>query len=202
MFTLVGREEAQGLSFAGLYQVRLCLNGKIHDVRIDDYFPCKFNGRSVYIGTHGDDLWPMLIEKAYAKVYSNYDALRAGLCHEALSDLSGAPVFHWDLEDERGQAELSGDKLWQRLISIDYYNNLVVVGTTGEDKWIAPRKAKSLGGPGLVAAHSYALLLAVTLSSGARIALIRNPWEEIQWSGPYARLFSLIIVSVSRLIKC
>ena len=100
--------------------MRLCVNGVWRDVVVDDYFPCSFNGRYVYTHTRvclshhrhashctsssreymqpithavqRDELWAMLIEKAFAKVTGSFDALRAGLAHEALIELTGNSI--------------------------------------------------------------------------------------------------------------
>lgn len=66
---------------AGCYAVNLNINGKSFTVVIDDNFPVKYdkNGQIKPAFTKsksGDnELWMLLVEKAIAKVYGNYEAM-------------------------------------------------------------------------------------------------------------------------------
>jgi calpain-15 len=55
-------------SSCGLYRLRICKNGQWKVVTVDDYFPCIPGAGPVYARSHGNELWTMLIEKAFAKV--------------------------------------------------------------------------------------------------------------------------------------
>ena len=48
--------------------MRLCKNGNWVHVVVDDYFPCSPEGGPVYSRGEGDELWVLLLEKAFAKV--------------------------------------------------------------------------------------------------------------------------------------
>jgi hypothetical protein len=39
-------------------------------------------------GNEGDELWPMVLEKAYAKMYGTYNYIEAGKVQYALSDMT------------------------------------------------------------------------------------------------------------------
>jgi calpain-15 len=41
---------------------------------VDDYFPVKDN-RLVFSRTRGNDIWVILLEKAYAKAYGSYESI-------------------------------------------------------------------------------------------------------------------------------
>ena len=43
---------------------------------------------------HGNELWVILIEKAYAKLHGSYERISGGQTHEALRDMTGAPSFY------------------------------------------------------------------------------------------------------------
>ena len=97
------------LNDVGIYQVNLCLDGKWTPVIVDSHLPIapqdkkkrstEFRG---IVGNHdyvpafcdvpNGQLWPALIEKAYAKAHGSYAQLSGGFIAEALQDLTGAPT--------------------------------------------------------------------------------------------------------------
>lgn len=85
---------------SGIYRVKFCKNGEWVTVTVDDYFPCYPEGEPLFARAHGNELWVMLLEKAYAKLHGNYYLLRGGFSHEALLDLTGCPTISYDLDDE------------------------------------------------------------------------------------------------------
>ena len=56
----------------GLYQLRICKNGEWVKVTVDDYIPCYYGGGPMFCRATGDELWVLLLEKAYAKLHGNY----------------------------------------------------------------------------------------------------------------------------------
>jgi adenine specific DNA methylase Mod len=48
------------------------------------------------------ELWVSLIEKAYAKLHLNYEALVSGFIDDALTDLTGFVAENFNLHDKRG----------------------------------------------------------------------------------------------------
>jgi calpain-15 len=76
--------------------VRLLVSGKPTLVTIDDYIPCFFNNRDwvpAFATTNKTDqaIWPLLLEKAWAKVHGNYEKTISGSNKEAVLCLTGAP---------------------------------------------------------------------------------------------------------------
>lgn len=75
----------------GIYRVKVCKNGEWTTITIDDFFPCYPEGGPIFSRGHGNELWILLLEKAYAKLHGNYFQLRGGFTNEALIDLTGCP---------------------------------------------------------------------------------------------------------------
>jgi hypothetical protein len=66
----------------GCYCVALCLNGVWEEVIVDDHFVCKNYGYGKYLcafnSTKNNELWVMLLEKAWAKVHGGYMNISSG----------------------------------------------------------------------------------------------------------------------------
>jgi calpain-15 len=56
----------------GVYRLRLNKNGIWQEFTIDDYMPCELEGLPMYTRNNFDELWVMLLEKAYAKLHGGY----------------------------------------------------------------------------------------------------------------------------------
>ncbi|CAE7596848.1 Capn15 [Symbiodinium natans] len=91
----------------GVYQLRLCHAGEWLDLVVDDYFPTsqvsegftdgqtiRFSrgGSLCYLGGARRQLWPPLVEKAAAKLFGCYGALKGGTFAEALALFTGYPT--------------------------------------------------------------------------------------------------------------
>jgi calpain-15 len=79
----------------GVYSIWMNIDGLWTETIVDDYFPIKDEGRGAvqfaFSRTSEDELWVLLLEKAYAKNYGNYFTIEGGDPVYALRDLTGAP---------------------------------------------------------------------------------------------------------------
>ena len=74
-------------------------------ITVDDYFPCSQNGTHSYVrvssgNTNTKEIWPMLIEKAYAKMYGSYQNISGGYVDAALADLTNGAPDRYSLQDQ------------------------------------------------------------------------------------------------------
>ena len=77
----------------------MCHGGDWIDVTIDDLFPCSPFGEPLFAGCPRNELWVMLLEKAYAKLLGSYYALNGGTICNTLIDLTGLPTSSYNLAD-------------------------------------------------------------------------------------------------------
>jgi calpain-15 len=82
----------------------LFIDGLWRCVVIDDYFPLH-GGRPIFAKDHSEEIWVMLIEKAYAKTFKNYQAIESGLTGIALNALTGAP-FEYLNKDSKSSIDV------------------------------------------------------------------------------------------------
>jgi hypothetical protein len=81
------------LSSNGIYGCQMYVLGVPTTITIDDHFPLGQNGSSVFAGPSKDGaLWGMLLEKCFAKLHGNYEAIIAGDPRHSIEVLTGAPM--------------------------------------------------------------------------------------------------------------
>ena len=80
----------------GVYAINWFKNGVPTETIVDDFIPCKGEGESsrpCFSTTKSNELWVLILEKAWAKVHNDYVRVIAGLSHETFRDLTGAPSY-------------------------------------------------------------------------------------------------------------
>lgn len=79
------------------------------EVVIDDYIPCD-RGEPVFSSANGNELWVILLEKAWAKLHGSYERIEAGFAENVMHDLTGAPAE---------VIEIGEDHLWDSVKKAD-----------------------------------------------------------------------------------
>ncbi|KAK4171194.1 putative calpain [Triangularia setosa] len=140
-------------------------------------------GQALYFAAcrEENETWLPLLEKAYAKVHGDYDAIWGGWVGEGVEDLTGGVNSELALEDV-----LSKENLWKELANANgnFVFGLDILDRNGSNK------------NGLANAHAYSLLAAVEEvgedGKVVRLVKIRNPWGERggdgmgEWTGPWS----------------
>lgn len=96
--------------------LRFFKNGEPEMVIIDDWLPLDGTGKPAFTkgGADGLELWPAILEKGYAKLYSSFSFIEAGKVQMALADLTekGFPE-ELKLADYRKNLKLFQNKLFK-----------------------------------------------------------------------------------------
>ena len=111
--------------------MKICKHGEWQEVVVDDYFPCFPNGGPLFSRAHGNELWVLLLEKAYAKVHGNYKTMVGGSPHEAMMDLTGCPTTTFNFKDDSVSKMIQNGKLWNMMKHFDKSGYLISGGTPG-----------------------------------------------------------------------
>ena len=160
----------------GQYEVRLFIDGEFKTITIDDYFPC-IKGTNVHFFTRPSnfEIWPLLIEKAWAKVnggYLNIINLWPGDLFKALTGFTFDELVHPQLQKEQ---------LFDELINLNK-NKKLGFSLTSDNKEIEEK--------GLFVYHTYIIedTEKVELENGNKLFLLklRDPDEESNWTGDYS----------------
>ena len=69
----------------------------------------------------------MVLEKAWAKIYGNYQRIDGGQAYQTLRDLTGAPAYELVIEDEIENG------LWDKILKYDEANYIMCAGIDGGD---------------------------------------------------------------------
>ena len=78
---------------------------------VDDFIPCGGPTKGpCFSKAHGDELWVLILEKAWAKVHGSYERIEAGFAENVFRDLTGAPCQLLSHDDE---------DLWPHLVEAE-----------------------------------------------------------------------------------
>jgi hypothetical protein len=162
----------------GIYAVKMNHYGEWRAVIMDDYFPCYNRKRGpAFTKGNGNELWVLLLEKAWAKLYGSYERIEAGLTREALRDLTGAPT----------KVIFSDDKnLWSEITTGERENYIMTAGANEEEDLSRSTQDRL----GLVASHAYSLVSVHEVKAGdgekVKLVKLRNPWGDKEWKGKWS----------------
>ncbi|CAM1510473.1 Fc.00g008080.m01.CDS01 [Cosmosporella sp. VM-42] len=132
-----------------------------------------------------NETWLPLLEKAFAKVHGDYEAIDGGWAGTAVEDLTGGVTTV-----VAGNRVLRKEKLWREMLSTDQEDGEFVFGLSATGPGEDSRKN------GLVLRHAYSILKATEVEDEEgrklRLVKIRNPWGQRsesglgEWYGPWS----------------
>ncbi len=112
----------------GQYRIYINNKGIPTLIIIDDYFPCLKGTRlPLFVKCPHNNIWPMIIEKAFAKIYGSYYNLQKISTQEILEML----LFY---KVETIFIKLNYDYLWNVILTINKNEIRGIIGTINEDK--------------------------------------------------------------------
>ncbi|KAG0238146.1 hypothetical protein BGW42_007137 [Actinomortierella wolfii] len=119
-----------------------------------------------------NETWLPLIEKAFAKIHGDYEAIVGGFFSQGVEDLTGGVstlLYTSDILDT--------DRFWhEEMLNV---NKSILMGCSISytDMYNADC--------GLINGHAYSVLEAVEYE-GERLVHIRNPWGSVEWKGDWS----------------
>ncbi|CAE6502868.1 unnamed protein product [Rhizoctonia solani] len=132
----------------------------------------RIGGKTLYFSRSKteNETWLPLLEKAYAKLNGDYQAIIGGFDAEAIEALTGGISTLTPIKDI-----LDIDIFWEELLNKDK-DRLFGCAIDGS-------RANEI--TGLYTSHAYSVLEALEVN-GKRFVRIRNPWGQSEWKGPWS----------------
>ncbi|CAF3941195.1 unnamed protein product [Rotaria sordida] len=159
----------QTVNIEGVYMVRICHNGLWKTIIVDDCFPCTKHHHLVFTQAKRRQLYVPLIEKACAKLFGSYAALKSGNIREGLQLLTGAPCDYIDLKSL--DTTLNDDIVWAKLLSACESKLLIGVSSGGTGV-----SSKEYARVHIHNNHAFSILAVHALGSkSSRFVLVRDP---------------------------
>eukprot|EP01062_Namystynia_karyoxenos_P083168 TRINITY_DN9515_c0_g2_i1.p1 TRINITY_DN9515_c0_g2~~TRINITY_DN9515_c0_g2_i1.p1 ORF type:complete len:1082 (+),score=270.29 TRINITY_DN9515_c0_g2_i1:104-3349(+) len=194
MFREESERKSCGDGAYNIWWVRLCVDGWMQWIVLDGYLPCNSAAadRPCFASNRHDpaELWPALLEKAYAKTFGSYQTIRGGNPGNALADLTGWPSVSWGGDHGRSLDEWRRSEayvVWRRFRNHLAGGHLCYMSTPDRDRAFYEKQ-------GLAPNHAYSVLDAQEwegrhprLGQGKHFLLkIRNPWGGAkEWDGAF-----------------
>lgn len=149
----------------GVYSLSFFVSGASIEILVDDYFPCKGANGPLYARPGENEMWFMLIEKAFAKLYGSYKELERLSIMECLEILTGMPLSKSKL------VNAEEDKLWRKLMDYDKKNYMIC----GKEVEKANRRRNRV----FSVVHLYEV-------DGCRLLKLRNHYGDYDWKGDFS----------------
>ena len=157
----------------GYYEIYLFIDGEWQIVILDDYFPYKNRFSFVHSETI---LWPMLLEKAFAKFNRAYTHLIAGFSKDSHINLFTGMDKHIYI-DPKEHEQISYIKEVKK-----YLKEITILGVS------FPKESKIP--EGLVKHHAHAVFDAGVAENNVCLLKLRNPWGHNDYVGKFSKLQS------------
>ena len=172
-FLIKEKFRTQKFNEEGYYEVIFFIDGEWQILFLDDFFPYDPRKRSfAFARPHNNELWAMLLEKAWAKLNGGYSNIIGGIVSEPISALTGFPteyLSHKQLEEE---------EIYNKIEEGDKEGTIMSSASKGNDE-VEQR--------GLVQSHAYTLISAKKwVQRNLYLLKLRNPWGEGEWNGKWS----------------
>jgi len=182
-----------------MYVIRFFKNFAWRYVIIDDKLPCHRTPDAVELifasCPNRNEFWVPLIEKAFAKLHKNYQALISGNLSDALVDFTGLVSEKLVILDAAGRFNTTyfkdKDAVWDKLYRMNRQEALMgcsIIGGKTEAEVFVDGVAT-----GLMTGHAYGILdvMEITDVKGKpqKLIKLKNPWgfkKPTEWSGRWS----------------
>ena len=192
----------------GRYQVRIFdpIKTRFEIVTVDDRIPCKKGRKSPrFLRPNGNELWAIILEKAYAKFCGSYANLEGGFVLWGWHAMTGDNVFQLSRDKATGRwkrqnmvatedpnnrracwfqstpEDYTDDQMWTLLKKYDVQKALMSasISKSASAKFDGPCGEEMLEKEGLVAGHAYSIIQAREVTEGAIMGIVGGTMHRL-----------------------
>ena len=166
----------------GAFESNVFINGEPVPVILDDQFPVSSTNKLAFCGINDSsgNIWPIVIEKAWAKCNKTYENIISGNATESLEFLTPAPIDTFPHEEEDNNYLLEN-------IKMALNNKYIVLADTNINENANVEKLAKLG---LITNHAYQVIDTANVKNpnGDDIQLLKlkNLLGKNEWSGDWS----------------
>ena len=175
----------------GIYGVKFFISGKWVTVLVDDLIPSIPWGSQwvpIFAGfkdhsmqeKNTKELWPLIFEKAWAKLHLSYEATAGGDTADATNYLTGGFVRKFQVDGYNMQA--MWDTLY-KMVNPEEPDDLSFCSCNTR----MDADPATLANTGLISGHAYSILaMKISQITGEKFIQVRNPWGNTEWNGDWS----------------
>ena len=178
----VGRTDSlfitKQLNNVGCYMLAGYIMGKRYKIIMDDKLPVSTtNGQLLFAKQSGSETWPLLLEKAWAKINGSYYRTKDTDEADALAFLTGAPC------EKVYSAQVKEEDFGKRLAEVDS-KNYIMIGRCDSSL-----DGKLYTDAGLFKGFHYSLISVSMVNYNDKdtyVLRLRNPVGQYEWKGAWS----------------
>jgi len=149
-----------------VYTVKFMMNGKETKVAVNDKVPVAKSGKAYFAKGKRGAAWPMILEKAYAKAFGNYQKINGGSGADVFKNVLNCPVTGMTFQ------RMSAQKLFDKVKEAADNKFIMGAGT-----------APGCQGIGIHCGHAYVVLAAGQFGKFPQAVKMFNPHGDNKYKG-------------------
>jgi len=165
---------------SGCYAMKLFVNGHPQVVVVDDYIPydtvCKW---PVFAGKKTKNIWPILLEKAWAKINGTFEDIVTGSAWEGLKTLLPYPIIKMNLDGK----EADEKKVCFEIKNALHYQYMLTASSNSTEDGKDDSDQN-----GIILNHWYTITDFYEIHIGRKtekLLKIANPWNKQDYKGKW-----------------
>ncbi|KAL8568330.1 hypothetical protein ACOMHN_040903 [Nucella lapillus] len=178
--------------YAGIFRFNFWRFGQWIEVVIDDRLPTR-NGKLIFCHSKTrNEYWSALLEKAYAKLFGDYESLCQGFAVDALIDFTGGVAERLELDKYDLNDAPTKKRIFKKLVEAADNGALIVTKIDcAEEDWGTDLDQGLVKGFGYTMTAARIIDVKKSLQGAVGSTMLQmcrlfNPWDPREWKGAWS----------------